>query len=79
MKVGVGTTLSNVFQFDLYNSANIDSTNRLIYGTEYNCVLSGLQFTFRHTSIPLPSLKNSVVFLYTDKSSDHILRLRGKC
>lgn len=72
MKVGVGTTLSNVFQFDLYNSANIDSTNRLIYGTEYNCVLSGLQFTFRHTSIPY-RFKKFRCFLYTDKSSDHIL------
>lgn len=72
MKVDVGTTLSNVFQFDLYNSANIDSTNRLIYGTEYNCVLSGLQFTFRHTSIPY-RFKKFRCFLYTDKSSDHIL------
>lgn len=71
MKVGVGTTISNVFQFDLYNSANIDSTNRLIYGTEYNCVLSGLQFTFRHTSIPY-RFKKFRCFAYTDKSFEHI-------
>lgn len=71
MKVGVGTTLSNVFQFDLYNSANIDSTNRLIYGTEYNCVLSGLQFTFRHTSIPY-RFKKFRCFAYTNKSFEHI-------
>lgn len=71
MKVDAGASTSGVFQFDLYNSTSIDISNRLIYGTGYDVVLSSLRFTFRHASIPY-RFKKFRCFAYTDKSFDHI-------